>query len=135
MSETTTKTIKQSNEIIENYPYHSKRKIANRIQRITDKNQMINILNIIKEYGGNDYITTDNDGTFIKFNYLEQEAYIKLEQYLNEISAQVKPKYVPISTSFVPYMDYEQETLKLNTKEKSILNHQKYMETLESNKD
>lgn len=125
----------ESNKSTGSYSYNSIKKIATKIGKITNKNNILDIVNIIKDNGGEKYITMDEDGTFIKFNYLTPETYIKLEQYLMSLSNYMNIKYTPISTSFTPYSDYEPEMAKLNTKEKSILNHEKYTKILESNKD
>lgn len=115
------------------YSYQEKKKISSKLQKISNKKQMIDIINIIKK-NNSEFITIHSDGTRIKFNCLTTETYKKLEEYLSSIDISTSlNNYTPISTSFVPYSDCEEYNVKLNTKEKSLLNHEKYINDINKN--
>jgi len=118
----------------ETYSYNLKKKIANHIQKINNKQQMTDIINIIKNNDNSEFITTSSDGTYIKFNYLSDNTYEKINEYLTNININIV-NFTPISTSFVPYSENEEYNVKLNTKEKSLLNHQKYVDDIKYNND
>lgn len=85
--------------------YERIRKLARQINKIRDKHQLINIINIIKTINPTLSITENENGMFIKFNALEPDTYDKLENYMHNITAKrITPESESLSLSeYVPY--------------------------------
>lgn len=66
------------------YNYNDKSFLYNKLNKITDKNQIRDIIKIIMFKDKNNIFEKDI-GTYIKFNNLTNETYKELEQYVNSL--------------------------------------------------
>ena len=67
------------------YSYNDKSYLYNRLNKITDKNDIRNIIKIIT-FKNKNSIIEQASGTYIKFNLLTNDTYKELEEYLNNIN-------------------------------------------------
>lgn len=67
------------------YSYNDKSYLYNRLNKITDKNDIRNIIKIIT-FKNKNSIIEQASGTYIKFNSLTNDTYKELEEYLNNIN-------------------------------------------------
>lgn len=108
--------------------YEFKKKIARRINKITDKKILVNVLKIIKTLNPDIAMTVNDNGVFIKFNELTSKTYTKLDNYLHKINVRVSDESDNfISTEYIPYTSEEfNASDKLSNKEKTLIKKQIY---------
>lgn len=109
--------------------------LESRINKITDKNQLCHIFNIIEQYNKDMDINKTTDGMYIRFNNLVPETYTILNNYIRKIEATNNLNMTEIDTKFIPYNGSVKTTQKLSTEEKSLINHHKYMKNIEKNQN
>ena len=121
------------------YSHERKKKLANKISKITNKKDQVKLFEII--YTDNKSITENNNGLFMFFHKMSNETYIKLEKELRRINK--KKKYYSdsinsdtYSTEKREYKPYTQDDfpaqkgispkLKYSNKEKNLLKRHRY---------
>ena len=67
------------------YSYNDKSYLYNRLNKLTDKTDIRNIIKIIT-FKNKNSIIEQASGTYIKFNSLTNDTYKELEEYLNNIN-------------------------------------------------
>jgi len=67
-----------------NYTYEQKEKLARRINKIKNKQKLIDILKIIQKDPSYDGMTENNNGIFMLFHKLTNDTYYKIEKYLKK---------------------------------------------------
>jgi hypothetical protein len=67
-----------------NYTYEQKEKLARRINKIKNKQKLIDILKIIQKDSSYDGMTENNNGIFMLFHKLTNDTYYKIEKYLKK---------------------------------------------------
>ncbi len=67
-----------------NYTHEQKEKLARRINKIKNKQKLIDILKIIQNDPSYDGMTENNNGIFMLFHKLSNETYYKIEKYLKK---------------------------------------------------
>ena len=67
-----------------NYTYEQKEKLARRINKIKNKQKLIDILKIIQKDPSYDGMTENNNGIFLLFHKLTNETYHKIEKYFKK---------------------------------------------------
>jgi hypothetical protein len=113
---------------VKDVKYEFKKKIARRINKITDKKVLVNVLKIIKTLNPDIAMTVNDNGVFIKFNELTSKTYTKLDNYLHKINVRVSDESDNfISTEYIPYTSEEfNASDKLSNKEKTLIKKQIY---------
>lgn len=84
-----------------NYSYNDKSYLFNRLNKITDKNKIRDIIKIIM-FKNNNSIIEQDDGTYIKFNSLTNDTYTELEQYINNSNYKIE-----MLEGAKPFTEYE----------------------------
>lgn len=134
----------ETNIQIKKYNYEQKMNLVNKINKIKKTEYLINIFKIVKLFS--DSYIINNNGIFILFNNLNNEAYEKIESYLNEIYKMHK-KQINLETSDFECSDnkliksilsdtieFENEK-NLSNKEKLIMRRKKYEKYLTQNQN
>jgi hypothetical protein len=67
-----------------NYTYEQKEKLARRINKIKNKQKLIDILKIIQKDPSYDGMTENNNGIFMLFHKLTNDTYYKIDKYLKK---------------------------------------------------
>lgn len=126
------------------YTHKMKQKLADRISKVKNKNDMINIVKIIHEDNKN--ISENQNGIFMLFDSLSNDTYIQLNEYLNSIST-AKKRTRPAKIEYKSYgsnnysnedsIDYQindqfDSKLKYSNTEKSIIKRNMYNQKYES---
>ena len=113
------------------YNYDAIKKLAKKINQITTKKNLIDIIKIIKTLNSDLSITENSNGMFIKFNKLTQQTYIKLDNYIHknilnksfDDSESITSEYIPYSVDDTCSIS---EKYKLSNKEKNLIKKQNY---------
>ena len=126
---------------IKKYTSKEKKKIANLIKKLKNKEDMISIFKII--YEENKAITENNNGMYMFFHELCDETYEKIEQELKRIFRRNRPQYTNSDSEsrknkkYRPYVQDEfpsqnnmSPKLKFNNKEKNIMRMGAYMRNI-----
>lgn len=126
------------------YTHKMKQKLADRIAKIKNKDNMVNIVKII--YEDNRNISENQNGIFMLFDTLSNDTYIKLNDYLNSINT-TKKKKIPNKIEYKSYasnnfsnedsVEYQindqfDNKLKYSNTEKSIIKRNIYNKKYES---
>jgi len=128
-----------------------KKKIASRISKIRNKEELVNIFNIIKEEKKNNHVTENNNGLFMYFHDLEDSTYEKIEKEIKRINNKKKrihsenngsetnsseiQEYKPYSQEEFPSQSGISAKLKFSNKEKNLLKREKYNNKMNSDSD
>lgn len=126
------------------YTHKMKQRLADRISKVKNKNDMINIVKIIHEDNKN--ISENQNGIFMLFDSLNNDTYIQLNEYLNNISTTQKKKkpnkieyksYSSNNCSNEDSINYKindqfDSKLKYSNTEKSIIKRNMYNQKYES---
>ena len=72
------------------YTHKMKQKLADKISKIKNKDDMIHIFKII--YDDNKNVSENQNGIFMMFDSLDNNTYIKLDKYLDSLSTVKKKK-------------------------------------------
>lgn len=121
------------------YPHEQKEKLARKINKIKNKQKLIDVLKIIQKDDAYSGITENNNGLFMLFHKLSDETYIKLEKHLkklNKSSDEGATESSDVQTdSMTPYSNENypfenQSRLKYSNREKCIIKRKLYDEAL-----
>ena len=94
--------------MVENYDYEKIKKLADKIDRIKSKTMLVTIFNIIKTTNPDIAPSENDNGLFIKFNGLNNETYIKIENYLRKnLSKKSSEEISEVPTEYIPYSTEE----------------------------
>jgi len=128
------------------FDYHKKIELAKRINKITKKKHLINIFKIIQD--NNAEFTENDNGVFILFHNLPNDAYLKIEEYVNDVynNHQQKKLNNELTTNTIDNFTNSDSSLDnnnnininnklLSNKEKIILKRKKYEEYINNNKE
>jgi hypothetical protein len=123
------------------YDYNKKMDLVKKINKIKKKEYLANIFKIILLYS-KDY-TENNNGVFVFFHNLDDEAYAKLENYVNLIYKMHKKQNDNILNVFTSEISdsvlITSDTVEINNnkelsnREKMIMKRKKYEEYLTQN--
>lgn len=141
MVENTTNSSSNSNTTV--YTHRMIEKLADRISKIRNKDQLVHIFKII--YEDNQDISENNNGMFMIFNSLENKTYVMLDEYLNTISKTRKKKkpekkeyrsYASATASCEESSEYQLDysvdnKLKYSNAEKNIIKRKMYNDSCE----
>ena len=105
--------------------------LENKINNITDKYHLCYILKIIKDNNPDVEINNSPNGLTINFNNLVTKTYEDLENYLNSIETVINDN--DLITDYKSYGNQNANLQNYNTEEKSIINHQKYINNIKNN--
>lgn len=118
-----------------NYSHERKKKIAEKIQKIKRKNDLIKIFKLI--YEENNQITENNNGIFLFFHKLSDETYKKIEEMLKKIQKKKNEDSDRQKINYTPYYKdefTEQEKIipkmKLSNMERNIIKRIRYEENM-----
>lgn len=133
----------------EGFSFEKKKKLVNRIQKLSNKTDLVQIKKIIVENNPELAFMKNSNGYFMQFQNLSDETYAKLTDFLNEKDAREKKKILKEIESEI--LSDEANTLidnisdknmskklRLTNAENHILNRAKYEKELmknESNSD
>jgi hypothetical protein len=121
-----------------NYTYEQKEKLARRINKIKNKQKLIDVLKIIQKDPSYDGMTENNNGIFMLFHKLTNDTYYKIEKYLkknfNTTSDDPFTDSQSVSNLDVSYTnDFDldnQSKFKYSNKEKCIIKRKLYNNAL-----
>jgi len=113
-----------------NISHDTIRNIAKKINKITDKKILINVIKIIKSINPDVAITENANGLLIKFNSLSPETYGLIDNYLKKsIPKQNYDSEQNNISEYIPYTtdDIDSENkYKYSTHERSIIKKRQY---------
>ncbi|CAH6421394.1 Hypothetical protein KVN_LOCUS248 [uncultured virus] len=127
------------------YSHKKKKKIADKISKLKKKDDFMKIFEII--YAENKDVTINNNGFFMFFHKLSNDAYIKIENYLltiekkkkisdetniSETGSTERKEYVPYVKDEFPAQEGISPKLKFSNKEKNLIKRQRYDKTISS---
>jgi hypothetical protein len=121
------------------YSHDKKKKLAQQISKIKNKEYLIKIYEIISE--NNTKFDENNNGLFTLFHKLSDDTYKKLDNYIKIIKSESKDddpqssenkNYDPYCASDFPAQDKLSPKLKYSNKEKGLLKRQRYDENINS---
>jgi hypothetical protein len=130
------------------YTHEKKKKIADKITKITNKKDQLRLFKII--YEDNKQITENNNGLFMFFHKMNNQTYLKLEKELKKINKKKKyyidsvnsesfstekKEYTPYTLEDFPSQKGISPKLKYSNKEKNLLKIQKYNNKITSEND
>lgn len=122
------------------YPHSKKKKLADVISKIKKKEDLSVIAKIIKKDGVN--ITSNQNGLFLVFNNLSDEAYVEIENYIKLIKKSSKSETSDTSSDIIkkhiPYYNddiIENQEIKYTNKERNIIKRQRYEQMMSDNKN
>jgi hypothetical protein len=124
--------------------YNKKLEIVKKINKIKKKEYLLNIFKIITTYS--EEYTENTNGVFIFFHNLPDEAYEKIENYLNVIyklhlKSDIKNIFdselsdINITETIYNNIEMNNQHKDLTNKEKMILRRKKYEEYLQQNQN
>lgn len=130
----------EKNNFLKKFDYYKKIELVKKIQKIKKSEYLINVFKIIKKYSKNYNI--NNNGVFVFFHDLSEEAYENVEKYVNSIyKLHKKTSKIDVSNSESNVIqsiisdtiesDNEKE---LSNKEKIIMRRKKYEKYLNHNR-
>ena len=125
------------------YDYNKKMDLVKKINKIKKKEYLLNIFKIILLYN-KDY-TENNNGIFIFFHNLDNEAYEQIENYVNKIykmhkkspnilnfyNSEISDKSINLYSDIIEIKNNKD----LSNKEKFIMKRKKYENYLDQNQD
>lgn len=121
------------------FSHKQKKLLAKKISDIEKKHHILNICEIIKNDSSHKEVTENNNGVFMHFQNLNNETYIKIEQYIENISI-TNASSTPLSSDdvYTPY-SYDEyniqpnssSKIKYSNKEKNIIKRKRYDQLLE----
>jgi hypothetical protein len=127
----------------ENYTLEKKKKLADRIQKLTEKSDLIRIKNLIAENNPDISFTKNSNGYFLYFHNLSNETYLAINKFLDKVE---KRKLMIINSEINTELADESETinedysdrniskkLRLTNTENHLLNRVKYEKELKKN--
>jgi hypothetical protein len=125
----------------ETYSIEKKKKLAERIQRLTVESDLKQIKNIIFTNNPSLDVTKNKNGYFMQFQNLSYETYVEIEKYINKADTR---KLKEIESEILQSSEYVDEIsdekgkkkskkLRLTNTENHILNRVKYEKELEKN--
>lgn len=114
--------------------YDTIRRIAKKINKISDKKLLVDIIKIIKSNNPDVVITENENGMFIKFNTLTQHTYKILDGYIKkkipkhdtESDTNMQSEYIPYNTDDID----NENKFKYSTQERSLIKKQQYASQL-----
>jgi hypothetical protein len=119
------------------FDYHRKIELTKKINKITKKIHLVNIFKIIEEH--NAEFTENDNGVFVLFHNLPNDAYVKIENYVNTVyhNHQQKKLNNELTTNTIENytLSDDNNNNDLSNKEKIILKRKKYEEFINNNKD
>jgi len=125
------------------YDYSRKKRIADKISKISNKEDQVSILEIINEE--NKDITENKNGLFLYFDGLTDGAYQRIERKLRRINKKrkysensetkstEKMEYVPYANDEFPSQNGISPKLKYSNKEKNLINRRRYDKNINAN--
>ena len=121
-----------------NYSHEYKEKLARKINKIKNKQHLIEILKIIKKDAISNEMMENNNGIFVMFHNLSDDTYNKIDKFFKKntkITDSASECYSTEVESITPYSNdnypYEnQSRLKYSNHEKSIIKRKLYDEAL-----
>jgi len=112
------------------YSYDKKKRLADKIAKLKKKEDMIHILEII--YENNKNITENQNGLFLLFDKLDDNTYLKIENYLKGVSKKTTSDG-PEKKEYKSYFsdDFSEQSslnpkLKYSNKEKNLIKRNRY---------
>jgi hypothetical protein len=112
------------------YGYDKKKKLADRISKLKNKEDMVKIVEIIKKDNVN--ITENANGVFMFFNKLDNNTYYKIEAYLKScrISNNSTNTFSDINTSekscTEENIQEDESVIKYSNREKNLIKRKRY---------
>jgi len=67
-----------------NFSYEQKEKLARKINKIKNKQKLIEVLKIIQKDESYDGVTENNNGLFLMFHKLSNDTYLKIDKFLKK---------------------------------------------------
>jgi len=117
--------------------YDMKKSIAKKINSISDKKLLVDIIHIIKAMNPTVPITENDNGIFITFNHLTQQTYSNIENYLHKNVVKKEDIQSTSANVYVPYVsdDYigSESMMRLSNRERSLIKKQRYTNEIDNN--
>lgn len=114
------------------YSYDDKLKLKNKIEKINNKDILLEILSIINAHT-NKKITVNEEYTYIFFDKLKSEAYPKINAIVNKFNK--KKDVHPISAEYlstIGIIDEKKNTIKFNGAERKFIKKVRTSQTIET---
>lgn len=124
-----------------NYSHEQKEKLARKINKIKNKNKLVDILKLIQKDDAYSGVTENNNGLFMLFHKLSDETYMKIEKFIKKMNKNNPDDMDPLSTENVTtesittystdnYPFESQSRLKYSNREKCIIKRKLYNDAL-----
>lgn len=124
-----------------NYSHEQKEKLARKINKIKNKNKLVDILKLIQKDDAYSGVTENNNGLFMLFHKLSDETYVKIEKFIKKMNKNNPDDMDPLSTENVTtesittystdnYPFESQSRLKYSNREKCIIKRKLYNDAL-----
>lgn len=126
----------------ENYTLEKKKKLADRIQKLTEKSDLMQIKNLITENNPDISFTKNSNGYFLLFHNLTNDTYLAINKFLDKvekrklkiIQSELDTELVDSDTITDDHSDRNvSKKLRLTNTENHLLNRVKYEKELKKN--